>query len=340
MTNARPDPEISVVICTYNGAGRLLSVFEHLAAQQCPEGLSWDVLVVDNASSDRTREIVESFAQTGLVPALRYVYEAKPGLTAARLRGVRETESPWVAYVDDDNLLQADWIAAIGRAIRNHPDAGGIGGQVVLDWEAPPPAYLRPFGFCFAEQKVGGTDSRADSLAGAGMVLRRDALLASGWVRQPLLGDRTGRKLVSGGDVEIAQRVRAAGYSLYLAPEARLLHRISADRMERRYLFRVNFELGISSVVIGVLTWPGDWNSWCKQARAARADWFRRASVGLAYALRNRSGVTEAVAWASFAFGYSRGMARCERLLRPEQERLLGAGDASACHPYAVKEKS
>jgi hypothetical protein len=256
------------------------------------------------------------------------VSESKPGLTAARLRGVENTKSPWIAFVDDDNLLEPDWIPAVARAIGSHPDAGGIGGEVELDWEAAPPAYLSEFGFCFAEQKVGPEERRADSLAGAGMVLKREALVTSGWTDGPLLSDRTGTTLVSGGDVEIAQRIRAAGYELWVTPSAVLRHRIPRERMRRRYLFAMNMQLGMSSAVVGVLTWPGDWSSWLSMAVGERSRWFRMVQRGLLWSALRPSKLTEAVAWACFATGYSRGVKRCLELPLAERERLLGAGAA------------
>jgi glycosyltransferase involved in cell wall biosynthesis len=333
-----PPPEISVVVCTYNGAERLPAVLDHLAAQEPPADLAWEIVLVDNASTDGTRAVAAS-VQTGALPSLRYIYEAAPGLTPARQCGVRASRGAWIAYVDDDNLLEQGWLAAIRQAIRDHPDAGGIGGEIVLDWPVPPPGYLRPFGFCFAEQTVGPCDRQCDNLAGAGMVLKREALLASGWLDQPLLGDRTGDKLVSGGDVEIAQRVRAAGYNLWLTPAARLRHRIPDHRMSRSYLFRINFELGVSSAMIGLLTWPSGWTGWRAHTRASQADWRRKVRRGLADALRRRRGLTEAIAWASFARGYNRGIDRCLELSLTERGRLLGAGDtgrAPAAHPRAA----
>ncbi len=206
---------------------------------------------------------------------LRYVFEPVPGLTAARLRGARETTAPWIAFVDDDNFLEPTWLEAVTRAIGMHGDAGGIGGKVILDWEAKPPRYLKEFAFCFAAQDHGEADCIVDSLAGAGMVISRRALQDCGWLDQPLVADRVGAKLTSGGDVEMAQRVRAAGYDLWFVPDAVLRHRIPAGRMTRRYLFRINRELGTSSAVIGLLTWPEDWQSWQRMAHDRRRHWYR-----------------------------------------------------------------
>jgi hypothetical protein len=86
------------------------------------------------------------------------------------------------------------------QAIRSHPQAGGISGRVVLDWEEPPPNFLKGLGSCFAEQDLGEAACEIDGMVGAGMVVRRRALVECGWLHRPLLADRIGKRLVSGGD--------------------------------------------------------------------------------------------------------------------------------------------
>jgi glycosyltransferase involved in cell wall biosynthesis len=320
-----PPPAIDIVICTYNRASGLDLMLENLSRQSCGDRAQWRVLVVDNASTDATAEVVTRHRRKGLLQDLRYVFEPVPGLTAARLRGARETTASWIAFVDDDNFLEPTWLEAVTRAIRMHGDAGGIGGKVILDWETEPPRYLKEFGFCFAAQDHGKTDCIVDSLTGAGMVIGRRALLDCGWLDQPLVADRVGAKLTSGGDVEMAQRVRAAGYDLWFVPDAVLRHRIPASRMTRRYLFRINRELGTSSAVIGLLTWSDDWQSWQRMARDRRRHWHRLAMRGLRHAIRRRTGFTPAIAWACFALGFARGVRQCEDLAGPRRAKLLGA---------------
>jgi glucosyl-dolichyl phosphate glucuronosyltransferase len=324
-TTALPPPAIDIVICTYNRASCLDAVLTTLALQTCNDGTRWRVLVVDNASTDSTAEVVAAHRAKETLPELRYVFEPTLGLTAARLRGARETAAPWIAFVDDDNFLEPGWLDAIMRAIGRRGDVGGIGGTVVLDWEVRPPAYLKEFGFCFAAQDHGAADCVVESLAGAGMVLSRRALRHSGWLDQPLVADRVGAKLTSGGDVEMAQRVRGAGYDLWFVPDAVLRHRIPASRMTRRYLFRINRELGASSAVISLLTWREDWASWRLMAQERRRDWYRLATRGIKYALRRRSNLTPAIAWACFALGYARGVRQCESLAEGRRAKLLGA---------------
>jgi GT2 family glycosyltransferase len=231
---------------------------------------------------------------------------------------VQETSAPWIAFVDDDNILEAGWLNAIAQAIRFVPQAGAIGGRVVLDWEQPPPFFLKNFGFCFAEQEPGGVARELDSLVGAGMVVRREALLACGWIERPLLADRVGERLVSGGDVEIAQRIRGAGYALWYTPDAVLRHRIPPSRATWRYLLRANYGLGASEALVSALTWPGDWPSWRRSAQ-----W--RSVRTAARAVRHPQGSIGVLASLWFAIGFARGVSTCIAMGPEDRGALLGA---------------
>jgi glucosyl-dolichyl phosphate glucuronosyltransferase len=313
---------LDVVICTYNNAAGLDEVLARLARQRAPD-VSWAVTVVDNASTDRTREVVEAHVATAACP-IRYVHEATRGLTAARLRGVRETDGDWIAFVDDDNLLEPDWIAAIAAAVDAHPRAGGVGGRVSLVWDRAPVAAAADFGFCFAEQELGDAPRQAESLVGAGMVVRRAALVASGWTDGPLLADRIGRSLISGGDVEIALRIKAAGYELWYAPAARMQHRMSAMRTSRRYLLRMNRALGATAAIVSLLAWPADFASWRAAQRQLIAARSSQAWNGLVWSLRNRRKITGALGWLSFALGLRSGVAEIGRMPASRRNALLG----------------
>lgn len=306
------------VICTYNNAGGLDAVLSALSRQRPAADVAWSVLVVDNASTDSTADVVDAHRSRRLLPGLRRVQEHEQGLTPARRRGVWETRAPWIAFVDDDNLLEPGWVGAIADAIRSHPAAGAIGGRVVLDWERPPPRVFERFGFCFAAQDPGGAARELDNLVGAGMVVSRKALVECGWLERPLLADRVGARLTSGGDVEIAQRIRGAGYPIWFTPEAVLRHRIPASRASWHYLLRVNYGLGGSEALVGALTWSGDWQSWRRTA-----PW--RVIKKVAAALRRPQGLVATLASLSFAIGVARGVSACAAMAVEERQALLGA---------------
>jgi hypothetical protein len=140
-----------------------------------------------------------------------------------------------------------------------------------------------------------------------------------------LLADRVGKRLISGGDVEIAQRIRAAGHPLWFAPDAVLHHRIPSSRASRRYLLRVNYGLGSSEPFVSALLWPDDWRSWRRAAE-------RRAAIRIARAFRRRAGLVGSLARLSFAIGCARGMFACMSLPPEDRRALLGAA-VMRCEP-------
>jgi glycosyltransferase involved in cell wall biosynthesis len=309
---------IDVVICTYNRASNLDDVLAALSAQRADRDVEWSVLVIDNASTDRTADVVKAHCARQLLPRLRRVVEDDQGLTPARRRGVRESSAPWIAFVDDDNLLEPGWLQAVSETIRTHPQAGAIGGRVVLDWEQPPPDFVRSFGFCFAEQEPGDTICEVGGLVGAGMVVRREALVECGWLERPLLRDRTGKRLISGGDVEIAQRIRSAGYYLLFTPQAVLRHRIPSSRATLQYLLRMSYGLGQCEALVSALIWPGHWSAWRRAAR-------RRSLKAVAHALFRSQGFVMASTSLSFAAGFTRGVGTCIAMAPEARKALLGS---------------
>jgi glycosyltransferase involved in cell wall biosynthesis len=307
---------LDVVICTYNNASSLDRVLGALAAQKLTDAIDWGVLVVENNCNDRTPEVLAAHLQAGIL-ALRVVHEPEQGLTPARLRGVAETSGEWIAFVDDDCVVAEDWIVQLTEIIGEHPDAGGIGGEVVLDWESEPPPFVRSREWAYARQAGQRPESRA-SLVGAGMVVRRRALEESGWTRRPYLADRVAGKLVSGGDVEIALRL-AAEHELWFDPRLRLRHVIPAHRTTLRYLSRLVYGLGVSNLFGDSLTWPGTYPRWLVRS-LSRALPF---TAQVAAAVRRRQ-VSEAWLSAAFLAGWLRGVARLWRTSAGTRDALLG----------------
>src|SRR5690606_8565208 len=216
----------------------------------------------------------------------------------ARLCGVRHTAGDWVAFVDDDCLLREDWVRRAAAFAAAHPACGAFGGRVVLDWEAPPPSFVRRHGYAFAEQDHGEAAREVTYLVGAGLVVRRAALEACGWTRRQYLGDRVGRRLVSGGDVEITLRIHGAGFPLWYHPDCVLRHVIPASRTSLRYLVAMNYGLGRSQHDVDALRWPGSYAAWVRASLGQLAlETARVARQGARAVVRRRARADACIAW-------------------------------------------
>ncbi|MGZ6046805.1 MAG: glycosyltransferase [Phenylobacterium sp.] len=146
MTTAKPPPaaldeglEITMLICTRNRAAQLRKVLESVTRLRVPGGLKWELLVVDNGSSDDTVEVVRSF--TSRLP-VHLTREETPGLSNARNRGVAEARGRYICWTDDDVIVDEGWLAAYVAAFKAHPDAAVFGGRITPVLDAPTPDWF------------------------------------------------------------------------------------------------------------------------------------------------------------------------------------------------------
>src|SRR4028118_720250 len=123
-----PDPLVSAIICTHNREEYLGEAIDSLLRQ---DFYNYEVVVVDNASSDRTRELVEERLSS---PRLNYVYEPRTGLSVARNTGAKEAQAPILAYLDDDAVASSFWLKAIYEAFARNEKLAIAGGKVTLLW--------------------------------------------------------------------------------------------------------------------------------------------------------------------------------------------------------------
>jgi glycosyltransferase involved in cell wall biosynthesis len=317
------DISIDLIICTYNNASFLDRALIAMSGQRVPPEVEWRVLVVNNNCTDQTCSVVERHIESGRIPNLSMVFEPKQGLTPARLCGVKNTMAEWLAFVDDDCLLEEDWVAQAARFALAHPDCGAFGGRVVLSWQTPPPAYVLKYGYSFAEQDHGMLPKQVGCLVGTGVVIRRSVLSACGWVKRQFLADRIGNQLISGGDVEMALRI-AARNALWYNPECKLSHVIPSTRISEKYLMAINRGLGTSKLYGDSMLWPGRYQAWLVLCVFEAL----RFTVGmmmqtLRIATGRSSRVEAAIAW-SFLQGWCTGISGMLRMDTQDRRALLG----------------
>lgn len=132
--------DITIAVATRNRA-RLLPRALDSILRQAAEGVRYEAIVVDNGSTDGTRDVVGGIVARGQAN-LRYAFEPREGLAHARNLAISLARSPIVAFADDDQELGPGWLAAAHRALAENPDVDMVGGRTLPVWETPPPAWL------------------------------------------------------------------------------------------------------------------------------------------------------------------------------------------------------
>ena len=244
-------PTATVLICTYNRARALGETLDSLARMTVPPGVSWDVLVVDNNSSDDTAAVVRGRQPAFPVP-LHYLHEPRQGKSYALNTGLAAGRSAFVVFTDDDVVVEAGWLEAAIAPMMADAGIDYTGGRVYPIWEAPCPSWLDrergdlwgtiaildygPVPFVFEE--------RQRVPLGANMAVRRSLIDAVGGF-DPAFG-RTGTSLLGQEQAEFFCRTQAHGARGLYAPDMTLHHHVPAGRLTRNYFRRWWYWKGIS----------------------------------------------------------------------------------------------
>ena len=229
--------EITVVISTYNRSKMLVGALESMLAQES-EGVSYEVIVVDNNSSDRTREVVEGYVERGR-GNLRYVFEEKQGVSHARNRGIAEARAEIIAFADDDVRVEKDWVAKIKQAFDSHPDIDCIGGKVLPRWESEPPLWLTrdhwmPLALLdYGDEPVSINTDNKLCLVSANLAFRSEAFQETGLFEPDL--QRVKNSIGSMEDAELLERFWRTGRRCLYVPELIVITEVPVERMTKSY---------------------------------------------------------------------------------------------------------
>jgi glycosyltransferase involved in cell wall biosynthesis len=229
--------DISVVVSTYNRSEMLRVALERLLSQQS-EGVSYEVIVVDNNSTDATQEVVKSFLTAGH-SNLQYLFEPKQGVSYARNSGIQRARAPIIAFADDDVFVARNWIAGIKREFDSNTGVDCLGGKVLPEWKSEPPAWLtRDHWPPLALQDYGDEPFYVNTenplcLVSANLSFRRDVFSQIGTFAPELQRVKDG--IGSMEDLELLIRYwRAGGQSLYV-PSIVVTAEVPALRLSKKY---------------------------------------------------------------------------------------------------------
>jgi GT2 family glycosyltransferase len=217
---ASASPAISVVVCTRDRARQLSACLHHLAQARSACGHASEIVVVDNGSQDDTRDVVRTHAEA---QPIRYVLEARPGLSNARNRGIGAAHGALVAFTDDDCNVDRAWMQAIVDAFASRPQLSILGGMVAPASDSDRAVSLRTR----AETKnVESADAILATMSGCNMAFRRDVFERIGCF-DPAFGK--GRRIGSAEDLDLMYRALRRGLSILYLPQVIVRHAHGRD---------------------------------------------------------------------------------------------------------------
>jgi glycosyltransferase involved in cell wall biosynthesis len=272
------NPTLSVITCSHNPREDYLQQAVEALKNQTLDKQNWEYLLIDNASDEPLEKRVDLSWQ----PNARHIREEKLGLTPARLRGIRESSGEILVFVDDDNVLDADYLQQVVEVGNKYPMIGAWGGQRRPLFEQEPPAWTRRHWSHLAlhefEKDTWSNQPDAAMPNGAGLCVRESVadfyagLHANG--KRAFIMDRNGSSLVSGGDVDLAMCACDAGLGVGLFASLKLQHLIPSERLQEDYLLRLTEGIGYSGVIL---------DSFRATGNGSRRHWSRKAADFLRY---------------------------------------------------------
>jgi hypothetical protein len=240
-----PTLRVTVAVITYNRSRQLRQALGGLLRQDYPAD-RWELLVIDNNSTDDTKDVVASFVTSN--PAPRRIVEAQQGLDFGRNRAVEEARGDLVVLVDDDIMVEPDWLGQLVAPFSSESahKIGVVGGEVVPVFPDGIPRWQegahRPLGF----RSDPGPLPPNQAPIGANFAFPKWVFTRFGMFDTRL--DRQGSRLFGGGDSQMIRRLRSVGLEAWFVPGARVLHQIPAERLTLRYALRHAFDSARSRV--------------------------------------------------------------------------------------------
>jgi glucosyl-dolichyl phosphate glucuronosyltransferase len=246
--------DISVVLCSYNGAASLGGALASFKQLSVPRELSWELILIDNNSTDSTWDIMEEFARTSGFD-VRCAFEAKQGRSFALNKGIRRTSGKIIAFTDDDVTVDPQYLAGLAYTFATF-DCIGIGGRIVPVWNQSKPAWLE----IENQQVVGhfeyGDEPKEINLPpiGANMAFRRAAFEKYGLFRTELGVNKS--EIGGTEDDEFGRRLLKAGEKIFYAPHAVIYLTVESHRLTKQYFLRWFYSMGKAN--IRARMWPQD----------------------------------------------------------------------------------
>jgi|SRR5579875_477858 len=243
--------DITVVIGTYNRASSLRLTLQSLQAIEVPTSLKWEILIVDNNSTDSTRSVVEEFALTSVL-TVRYVFESQQGRSFALNRGISEAKGEIIVFTDDDVTFDPQWLISLKQAL-DQWNCIAVGGRIVPVWNDPMPSWLQMEGQqAIGHFDVGDQPVEIEYAHGANGAFKRKAFEKYGLFKTGVSVD--GKLLAGYEDDEFGHRLTSNGERIMYAPDAIVYHPVESRKLNKAYFRKWFYDTGRTAVRARI--WP------------------------------------------------------------------------------------
>jgi len=236
---------ITVAICTWNRCGLLRQCLEQITKVAIPPEIEWELLVVNNNSTDATDEVIASFSDR--LP-VRRLFEPKPGKSHALNLAAQEARGEYILWTDDDVLVDNDWIVGYCEAFKRHPAAAFFGGPIEpLFARTPPPWLQRAWRYIAGAYALRDFDKQPFRLDDQSLPFGANLAIRAGeqakYFYDTNLGPRP-HSALRGEEETLLKTMLAEGHEGWWVPNARVRHYIPVERMRVQYIRRFFFGQG------------------------------------------------------------------------------------------------
>lgn len=259
MTNEKTQIELSIIVCTKNRARKLASLIQCLGSQKNIEKLNWEIIIVDNNSTDNTREVAYAFCE-GSNLRINYIFEPRTGLSIARNIGILTSKGSYLLFLDDDILIPDEFLSNVLFGVQEFPEFQIFGYRVLPDWEIS--KLKQPFWLTFKKpfpliqsflpvHDLGGEtltypNRHAKNPIGAGFLVKKEVFEKIVPFREELGAGQSGVC----EDTEFFWYALLHNFKILYWPYAVLYHPVLPDRPTIKYIHKWYFNLGKSLHIV------------------------------------------------------------------------------------------
>jgi glycosyltransferase involved in cell wall biosynthesis len=243
---------VSVIVCCYNSAKRLPQTLKHLALQVVEKNIPWEIILIDNASSDHTSIVAkEEWGKYDFLNVdFKTFIEEKKGKIHAFQKGLKEAKYEYILTCDDDNWLDPDYIAKAYKIMESNTKVGVLGGNGIFNPEQP----LNPEIEKYKSYYVNGPQKWVSTehwVYGAGSVCRKSVVIEQMKKEWPLItSGRVGKKLNGGEDVELSFIFYLNGYKIIADDTLTFQHFVPLERQNTGYILETSFWHSYTNVLL------------------------------------------------------------------------------------------